>query len=235
MKKTLLLLLFSAAFQYAQACSCFWVNTFCEGSYPDYSTIGVFKIIANPPNDTAMYVVLEETIFGNFESDTFKVIGQDGLNCNAGLGNFNVGETWVLNLFEMDTRKNVKGLSGCFPSALQLVGGMVTGAISPSVTAQSLADFKNNLGSCLAMSNTSAPQPQTVTVTPNPVASFVEISADEAIFKIDVLNMAGQLCYSNSTDYGNRTILATDELKAGLYIVRIYLKSGVSVKQILKQ
>ena len=63
-------------------------------------------------------------------------------------------------------------------------------------------------------------------VYPNPFLDYVKVDADEAIVKIELLNMNGSVVKSeliNSTS----ALLSTDELKVGIYLIKVQLESGL--------
>lgn len=236
MKQLLLLILCCVSFNYANACSCGAPVTFCEGSSQTYSNIGLFKIISFSSNSTFMDVVLLDSIYGDFPSDTITVVGQDGLNCNATLNFFNVGDSLVLNLFTRDDSMNsTMDLIACFFSSLTYSNDVVTGMIEPGVQTKSYQDFKKDIDNCLLMVNTQQIEGETWIIYPNPVHDFFEIKTDNFILDISIFNTSGQVVMNLSGINERNKIVAVSELERGVYIIRVYTEGGILMKKILKE
>jgi hypothetical protein len=233
MKKLLLLILCCASFNYASACSCAAPVTFCEGSSANYSNIGLFKITSFSSDLMFMDVVLLDSIYGNFPSDTLTVVGQNGWNCNTTLSFFNVGDSLILNL---STRSDsMMDLIACFFSSLSYSNDVVTGFIEPGVQTKSYQDFKKDIENCLMMVNTEQVEGETWIIYPNPAQDFFEIKTDNSILDIQIFNVSGQVVMRLSGIKERNKIVAVNELERGFYIVRVYTESGVLMKKILKE
>lgn len=70
------------------------------------------------------------------------------------------------------------------------------------------------------------------TVFPNPANEVLNIIAPETISNIEVLNMAGQIVYTENSSKEN-TQLNVSDFSAGIYFVKVYTNSEISVHKIV--
>ncbi|MCF8343749.1 MAG: T9SS type A sorting domain-containing protein [Bacteroidales bacterium] len=75
-------------------------------------------------------------------------------------------------------------------------------------------------------------EPNALVVYPNPAKSFVNIEANHMISNIKLMNHVGQLVYEEYTDKESSRI-STSDLPAGVYMLQVETKAGVSVRQII--
>ena len=74
-----------------------------------------------------------------------------------------------------------------------------------------------------------APQ---VTVYPNPATNFVVLEANEDIQQVQVVNMMGQVVYSNSNVFDDHLMLNTSNYAAGIYMVTVKTANGSSSQRL---
>jgi hypothetical protein len=70
-----------------------------------------------------------------------------------------------------------------------------------------------------------------ISVYPNPVNSILEITADNAIKSVILVDIAGK---ETTAELKNNTI-DMSKFSAGVYTIKIYTTDGVSIKKIVKQ
>ncbi|MFH1159958.1 MAG: T9SS type A sorting domain-containing protein [bacterium] len=72
----------------------------------------------------------------------------------------------------------------------------------------------------------------TVTIFPNPVSDVLNINGTETIQELQVLNLVGQVVYNQKVD-NTTVVLNLDNLKAGVYNLRIKMADGCVNKKII--
>lgn len=70
-----------------------------------------------------------------------------------------------------------------------------------------------------------------VAMYPNPSISYVTVELEENINMLTIVNMMGQVVYSENVN-NNRTMINTSNLPAGLYLVRVATDNGVATKRL---
>jgi len=73
-----------------------------------------------------------------------------------------------------------------------------------------------------------------ITIYPNPVNDILNISADETINSVSILNILGQELYKSNVDALN-TAIDLSEYAIGTYFVKVYVGDSVITKKIFKQ
>ncbi|MEI7663933.1 MAG: T9SS type A sorting domain-containing protein, partial [Bacteroidota bacterium] len=72
----------------------------------------------------------------------------------------------------------------------------------------------------------------TVSVFPNPVKDMLNIQGNQNIQEVKLMNMVGQVVYSQSTDASTLTI-NTSGMKSGVYSLQIKMADGFITKKIV--
>lgn len=198
-----LLLLIPAA---GQACSCYFVEYFCDyaASYYEWSE-GDATIVRAQYTDFRLAdggraplfdVLVKEVIVGTaVVGQTYSLLGQDGANCNGPVISMDEGGEYIIVFVNRDgfhssyggvTLENnpfpVRNFPGCGSSALLVDGRTVSGKIAVGTRRTSLADFKNQLLECIGSDVVTA-EPETnypkfidATIAPNPASESFRVS-----------------------------------------------------------
>ena len=72
-------------------------------------------------------------------------------------------------------------------------------------------------------------------VYPNPSTSTITIIAENAINKIEVINLLGQTVFSQSNIYISKKIIDLSYLHNGIYFIRVFSETGTSIQKFVKQ
>ncbi len=70
------------------------------------------------------------------------------------------------------------------------------------------------------------------TVYPNPVNEYLTINCSDAIRQVEILDVAGRTVM---TANGNQTVINTEALSAGVYMLRVVTENGVSAQKFVKE
>lgn len=248
-KSLLLVIAFSLAAWNTQACSCIFIETFCASINPDYiDEYNIFrgKVLEKYTLTTSggfgipfMDVQLITQYRGDVvEVDTITLIGQDGVNCAAGLGEFSVGSDFVFytygfNAFlpeeiTLQLEYMATELDGCGRSYLFVEGEQVTGPIRPGLQTAPLDEFIETLDNCIAVpTDTEEADPLAeAVIAPNPATETVTLFHEGlSLDQVQLFNAVGELIsvdqqaiQASSGVYQ----LRVSDLPTGLYTVVIY-------------
>ncbi|MBQ4009633.1 MAG: T9SS type A sorting domain-containing protein, partial [Bacteroidales bacterium] len=67
-----------------------------------------------------------------------------------------------------------------------------------------------------------------IDISPNPATNSLNITSSEVISDIEIVNVMGQVVYCTEVNSDN-AVCDVEDLKAGVYIIRIYGTSTASV------
>ena len=70
------------------------------------------------------------------------------------------------------------------------------------------------------------------TVYPNPVNEYLTINCSDAIRQVEILDVAGRTVM---TANGNQSVINTEALSAGVYMLRVVTENGVSAQKFVKE
>lgn len=249
MKKLLIALAFFVSAYCANACSCMSTgNHFCESFQNDtfVKFVGLFKKI-----DTIAYgfkVQRLYTFYGTETRDTLTVWGDNGALCRSYDG-WQIGDSIVLSLQVCDTAGNYfenpdypldlekttdYQISGCGFYSLQVEGGKIRGYIDqPFEQTRNISTFAAD--NCLERLTTGIPDnnlPQ-LKIYPQPANEMLTIEMDnnEGI-PYTLTDMQGRVCFSQMLQ-GPVTILNTQQLAAGAYVLNLQLAKGTLQKKVV--
>ncbi len=109
------------------------------------------------------------------------------------------------------------------------------GMITITVTAQDTITIKTYLVSfTVGTINVQTNSLVELKVSPNPAENYLDITSNEVISSVYIINLAGQELIHSRADVSNLR-LNISSLKSGVYIVRIQTDKGTSVKKLVKQ
>lgn len=72
-----------------------------------------------------------------------------------------------------------------------------------------------------------------VVVFPNPAKEAVTIMAEDGIQQVVLYNLLGQPITTNDRVSDKKTVLSTEGLSQGLYIIRVVTTKGVATKELV--
>jgi hypothetical protein len=87
----------------------------------------------------------------------------------------------------------------------------------------------SNIEHVVLMKNSSLKSETKINVYPNPTSDYIRVqttSNTEQIYKIEIINNQAQIIFSLKPE-SNDEIIATNDLPAGLYILRIALETEI--------
>lgn len=219
------------------ACSCFEPpQDFCSSVNPDLYILSakvIKKYEVGEPGGwqiPMMDVQVLEYLHQDLGVDTIAIIGQDGVNCNAGIWEFVVGDVLIMALFDYgnwfypfpEPNNYLKrDLFGCGLYHLRVVNDVVTGNITPILNQQSYGEFVGNLDVCFNISSTSNLTGGDLKLLPNPTSGNVFLPAELIYETLEVYDMTGALLQRRPFDaeYGRQIDLSA--LAPGVYIITI--------------
>jgi Secretion system C-terminal sorting domain len=236
-----LIVLFTIAIQnLSNACSCWpYEPVFCR--IVDEWHHVVRAVVTSHPDYYLMKVQLLENINKEITEDTIIIYGQDGLSCGESTDQFNINDTLILAVVEWEIDGAIYWyLEGfCGLHFLRYENEMVMGQITDTLTIQPIQDFRDNLFDCLAM-----PLPikeiegskSELSIFPNPVLEKLQISTIENLISgYDLYDSNGQLIISEVLNQSvEKHDINADDLRTGIYYIRIKTSKGVLARKFIK-
>lgn len=239
MKKNVLLTLMLSFFSFyaAYACSCAEPpQDFCSSVDADKYILTakvIKKYEVGEPGGwqiPMMDVQVMDYLHQDLGVDTIAIIGQDGVNCNAGIWEFAVGDVLIMALFDYgswfypfpEPNNHLKrDLFGCGLYHLRVVNDVVTGQITPTTSQQSYGDFISNLDQCLNVSTINYLTKGNLNLLPNPTSGSVFLPADLVYESLEVYAITGALLRRRPYEAGDNGQIDLSALAPGVYIIVI--------------
>ncbi len=263
MKKICLLLFLLATYNSSQACSCFYVETFCASINPDYSdeyNVVQGKILtkytlADQGGFQIPFMDVEVIDLHHgptMDLDTITLIGQDGVNCATNLGVFAEGQEIIFYMWapgvpflpETVAEQLVHPateLDGCGDSYLFVQGEQVSGPIRPGVETVPLNSFLESLSNCLSFTTGTIEEEafQHMQVAPNPTSEQITLFHDGlALDRAELYNALGEILIADTQliqSSGGRYELPSSNLPAGLYTLVVYAEDRRKALRVVVQ
>ena len=248
MKNIFYFLLFASTFfiKNANACTCFFIDNFCEfatnpntGEIGDNISIHHIKVQEKTPEGVSVEVI--QTFHGNdFSGKTISLFDGDGGLCFMGTDTFSVNEEYIINahLYNNDLY-----LSICGVSFLKIENNIILGQVTPGIDQLPLSDFAS-LMECGEMKLTATNEEsdlQNITISPTLANHTVLVKATSSNYydlDITIFNAAGQLVYKKRQDNFNlNTELNIDinNWSDGIYFFRLNINGHFKTEKIIKQ
>ncbi len=232
-----------AFFAYAaQACSCFYISEyFCPTVSWMNTNGGSNELYIAQVKVVSLYgyymdvEVVEDLQNGLPESLT--ILGQDGLNCNEWLSNFEAGNHYIVGINESYWEEEVYDLSGCGKFWLSVTGDKVQGNIAEGIQEQNYEVFRQSLAECAAISSAEEPGLPDIRVFPNPTSGELYLNGMEPEAAIDyaVYNLSGQILGQGKISAGSSPSLSLNGLPAALYVLRLQTGKAILTKRVILQ
>jgi hypothetical protein len=225
------------------ACSCApQVLDFCQTQPFRSSTLVVLaKVVSfgddmlNPWGSPYMNIVPLEFLHHTDARDTFKVYGQDGLNCNVYLSNFSLGDTVLLSLYDYTETFNSRyDLIACGVYFLEYHNDSVSGNITSGSSSMSFADFKTFIPACIALDVEEKNNPDFINLFPVPAQTQLNFKLPASVksYSISIFDLAGK----KISAIVNQNSISVAHFPAGIYSAIIETDSGIRyTKKFLKE
>ena len=220
----------------AFTCTCIPIEDFCSSIYDsNYIILGE---IGESIDELKISVDVLEQIHRNIPYDKIEIFGGGGFEatCIAGPEEFSQGDTVVLSLSfgrdwlvgspvedQMTDSTFVRSLCGIH--LLQYSEGDILGPIVPLVQSMDYNAFVAEIELCIDFpSGTGGPkigEPEFF-ISPNPAISSFSIEVlDVAIENVEIYTVAGKQVRAVQSNDQRLTIIQTDQLAAGVYLVKV--------------
>lgn len=242
MKQLMTLVLFLFSFNAAYTCSCFHISDyFCPtmnwaAPYLEQNPLFIVKAKVLGISGHLMNVKVTENIFDEISDEEIIVIGQDGLNCNQGLGPFAVGQEVILALYEA-YQQDRYDLNGCGRFYLHVDGDNVVGPIASDSNSQPYEEFRAQISQCFQATDTENPynEPE-ISIFPNPCNDQLQVKLsqfDQTNAQIILMSPNGQVL-QKMENIGAASELNLTPYPAGLYFVRVTQGNRSFGKKVVK-
>ncbi len=249
MHKPILFLLFLVLIGHSRvnACSCIYIETFCETlGFSDtiYHDLIILGTVVEK-NSNGMEVLIAERLYGTEDNLSIFIVKGNGGDCGENTDNFRKGQTLILALHEAHNRGRENHqdyfLSICGINYLEVDRGIVKGLIAPGVGSISYKDFKR-ISTC---STFKFFDPEVIfnpeiKVYPNPAKDEIFIEVDEAInsFNFTLNDIQGRIVLEGirkeiEADSQITIDLPVDQLSNGLYFLRISSDMGSNTVKVM--
>jgi hypothetical protein len=218
-----------------QACSCVYIETFCETLQFDdtiYHELIVYGRVTKITNQ-GMEVAVAERLYGNDNSASIFVRSGNGADCGESANRFELGQQLILALQKYYTSTPPDDitywLSICGINWLVVENGYVKGPIAPGKVLLRYEDFKK-ASTCEAFKQfqPTGPGDLDISVYPNPVRDRLFVKVDESVESFDYIisDICGKIVLRGIREgieaESQITIeLPIEELSSGLYFLKI--------------
>ncbi len=228
----------------AVACSCAYIETFCESQTFGTDTINTPLIIYGEKTrreNGGMRVNVLQVLHGEFDRPDLFIRSGNGADCGMGTDVFEIGGEFIFALYpDWRETEDEKGywLSICGLNFLAVEAGIVKGKIAPGVNSIPLEDFNTvaNCGDLPPIVNDGLE----IRLGPNPTESQLEmkVSVSGAISgKARFINAMGQEVRRialTGEDLWKETVDVSN-FAPGVYFVEIDLMSRREVRKVVVQ
>lgn len=236
---TLVFVLFT--FNFASTCSCFLISDyFCPtinwaAPHLEQNPLYIVRAKVLAINGHFMDVKITENLFLEITEEEITIIGQDGLNCNQGLGPFVVDQEVILALYAAYESERYN-LSGCGRFYLHIDGDNVVGPISNESNSQPYTEFRSGISECFQITDTENPSDEAAfLISPNPTRDQVQISLPISNHQsqIFLISPSGQILQKVTSEKASKTF-DLSPYPAGLYFVKVIQGDKIFSKKIIK-
>lgn len=229
------------------ACSCVYVETFCETLQFDdtlYHELIVYGTVSSITN-RGMEVAVAERLYGSDNSPFIFVRSGNGADCGENASRFEVGQQLILALQGHYTSNPpdeiTYWLSICGINWLTVENGYVKGPIAPGEVFLRYEDFKKS-STCgvfrqFNVIQTNSPE---FSVYPNPVRDrlFVEVEEATSSFDYIISDICGRMVLRGVRKEVEAESLITielpiDQMSGGLYFLRMLSDGGEQTKKVM--
>lgn len=229
----------------SHACSCSWPTPdhFCR-SVNENNHI-VLAVVTDIPHSYSMDVDIVENIHLSAGLDTISILGQDGLNCGEGIGNFAIGDSVILALFNGVTQDAQDGnnfnwsISGCGLHYLRYSNGMVVGGIDYEEDSTSFQIFSEGIMDCIELSSATNEDfiEENVIISPNPTSDYLNINIESASgveYYFDIIDVSGNIIQANIFLNTSNKRVDLSHIASGVYFLRSKNTSEMVSKKFVK-
>lgn len=225
----------------SNACTCEYGKTpFCPSA-----TVGnhiIQAVVTDTPNFYSIEVEVIENINQVISENEILILGQDGLNCGESMDLFEIGDSLVLALFNVQINDAINDetydwiLDGCGVNYLEYSNGSVFGAIDYNDDSRSYEDFKAGLIDCLTLSVSAKNVIQEdITVYPNPTSERLVINSNtNTLHSIEIYSTQGLLMDKPNPNRKGISTIDVSTLQNGMYLIKVETDNSYFIKRIVK-
>ena len=183
------------------------IDSLSKKSERGYNEIGYFTVIDTI--NSAGYNI----------GDTISLKGQDGVNCNVILQNFEIGDTLILTINEL-----YKSLDYCKKNYLKIINGL-----NENLTINSIKN--KTIG--IITSNNSNSLKEDLIIYPNPARGIINLKTGNLEVKnLEIVDPIGKQVFFLSDPLPNNFTINTGNLPSGIYMLLLETPNKVISKQI---
>lgn len=157
---------------------------------------------------------------------TITILGRKNSSCTDGVSYAEIGDSLVVGLSKHAT--DTFNISPCGVFALKLSQNKVTGRIQPGISTKNYDDFKFELYTC----GNSA-----ITIFPNPTKSLITVGNlnEDLKYEISIFSPSGELISTSSSSFSDISQINIENLRPGLYTIKIVSQYEVIIKRFIRQ
>lgn len=226
------------------SCFCYpSTASFCESVNENNHIVEV--VVIDKPESYNLEVKILSEIALTIIEDTILILGQDGFNCGENMGLFEIGDTLIFGLLNMEIQDvNIQEtynwyLDGCLLNYLRVENGLITGKIREDLFSSSIEDFNNSIDDCLAIEidvGVINIEDSNIRIYPNPIIDefFIDLSTNTIAESIEIYDINGKKVLNERNDLENGKINLVG-IPSGLYFLKIYSDGRLAIKRIVKK
>jgi hypothetical protein len=220
-----------------QACSCIFIETFCESltfNTEDELQEGLIiihgKVTAQL--NSGVQVEVLTNIHGDLSENQIRINSGNGADCRLNTSQFQENQEFIFATYESSSGFY---LNECGVSFLSVRNNRITGSISPGINSVSINNFKRGLNNCGTFDFG-----YEINIFPNPTFGNLSLniaSNQEEEMELNVYNVEGRLIQSKAWADPRSIMESIDiaDFPAGLYILQFKYLGIVEYKKVIKQ
>lgn len=220
--------------QAVHACSCaYFEERFCGNI--DGSQNVILVEVKNKLSDFSLEVDVLEKINGEISEQQITVTANT--SCSENLNQFNLNDTLILALLEVDNNWDLFG--SCGKHFLHVKDGQVLGQTNDTLNTQSYRGFVDNFDACAQFGSVSVNDidntQHKMTIMPNPTSQNLSIQLNHGMIKrVDILNSSGQSIMKLKSVNSSTIDMLIADFQRGIYFVQVHTGDQIIVEQFLK-
>lgn len=229
-------------FQFSKACSCLFIDNFCESIADENGVIwpgfNIHLVEVKIQNDNGISVEIIKTLHGNdMAGSSLFIINGIEADCRRRTTDYEVGKQYIFTVYFAD---NIWAVPFCGISWLDVNDGIVSGAIADGVTQLSFEEFED-LTLCTGTTGVDEPGRLGVRVLPTLASGHVRVEALETTglpsLDLRVYDAQGRLVLSRQDlplEKGNPVSLDVADWRPGVYFFLLFAGNRQAVVRIVK-
>lgn len=232
----------------AVACSCIFLETFCESLGPSAEMIYVDAIVYGrviSKDSKGMTIAVLDPIFGSNIGSSLKIRRGNGADCGVDTDFFNKNEEFIfaLNQWENEEGQVTNSLSICGVTYLKVNNGFVLGKIAPGISVQNYKEFRTAVGCGIFKKLPKNPNGEiSFKLFPNPASTEIVITLEEDYAEVQymLLDMLGRMVWKGirkEVEEGEPQLLDISQvqLQRGMYLLKLTNGVAIGFKKVIVQ